>query len=95
MTETIVCDRHGANESCCVCAHICTSLQDRKARGFIWSYKDAEHGYQAMCDLCNDMSDEAWERDHYELLKVICFGCYADAASLNGVGDSELKAVLA
>jgi NADH:ubiquinone oxidoreductase subunit D len=84
LSETITCSEHGESETTIVCQHIAETLADDSPRGFRWSIdEDGEH--QATCDTCSDMTDEAWEQRQVELGRVLCFGCYKRAASLNGV----------
>jgi len=84
LTDTVQCDRHGEQDWAAVCEHIMATLQDRKPRGFCWTLDDDGH-YQALCSSCEAMDDAAWERVRGQVHRIICIGCYREAASINDV----------
>ena len=83
------CATHGDSEGTVVCVHVVDTLRDRVARGFLW-HRDEDDEFQAVCDSCADMSDEDWERQQVALGRVLCLGCFKNAAKLNGVDIPEL-----
>jgi hypothetical protein len=93
MNKRVACDEHGEDLATYVCVHVLDSLQDKKPRGFLWSLDD-DDDYSAICQECNDMSDEEWEQKSSDLLRVLCLGCFKKAAELNGVRISADGATL-
>ena len=87
MSELIQCDEHGESVATFVCVHVAETLLDRKPRGFLWSI-DTDGEYQAVCPTCRETPDEEWETRAKEVGRVLCFGCYKKAATLNGVDIS-------
>jgi hypothetical protein len=84
LSDPIVCDVHGESVATIVCVHILDTLQDDAPRGFWWAVDD-EGEYDAICEECNNMSDEEWAASSTENCCVLCFECYARAAKLNGI----------
>ena len=82
MTK-IHCGTHGKQEQTYVCRHIVETVEDGQPRGFYWNKSDDE--FQAICEACNNMSDEEFHAAEPENIRVLCFGCFQDAAALNGV----------
>jgi len=80
----VQCATHGEADATIVCCHIAETLTDGVARGFRWSL-DQDDEYQATCDECSDLSDDEWLRIEVEVGRVLCFGCFKRAATLNGV----------
>ena len=80
---TIVCGSHGRQDETFVCKHIIDTLKDGEPRGFFWSAE--EGGFEAICASCNALSPEAFEAAAPDLIRPLCFGCFADAAAINGV----------
>jgi hypothetical protein len=67
-----------------VCVHLVQSLDDGEPRGFLWNID--EYGqYLALCEQCNALTDEQWERDHGDIMRIVCFVCFSKAGRLNGV----------
>ena len=82
MSDPIQCDVHGPSEATFVCEHICASMTDLQARGFNWSREDGE--YQATCDVCRSTTEEEWAAVSGKVIRMICFGCFQEAAAING-----------
>jgi len=80
---TITCGTHGKQEQTYVCCHIIETLKDGEARGFCWNKAGDE--FQAICNACNDLSDEEFAAAEPENINLLCFGCFQDAAAINGV----------
>ena len=85
MSERIQCDAHGVAEATIVCVHICETLKDGRARGFLWSFDEEEGDYQAVCTACRAMPQTEWERQAVSLGRVLCLECFRHAAALNEV----------
>ncbi len=77
------CGTHGEQDETVVCRHIIDTLQDGEPRGFVWNRADGE--FQALCTACNALSDDAFAAAEAEIIRLLCFGCFQDAAALNGV----------
>lgn len=84
MSDTIACDSHGDSAQTYVCVHVAQSLSDGVLCGFKWSV-DEDDEFQAVCDACDSMDDEEWAAQESDLIRILCFGCYRDAAALHGV----------
>jgi len=80
---TIKCGTHGKQEETFVCRHIIETLKDGEARGFHWNRADGV--FQAICTACNELSDEEFAAAEPENINALCFGCFQDAAAINGV----------
>ncbi|MEL7485865.1 MAG: hypothetical protein AAGJ87_01475 [Pseudomonadota bacterium] len=83
MADKIHCGTHGRQETTFVCRHIIETLKDGEPRGFLWNVADGD--FQAICEACNAMSDEEFAAAEPENINVLCFGCFRDAAEINGV----------
>ena len=83
MAELIKCGTHGAQEESFVCKHIIASLKDGEPRGFHWDRVD--DAFEAICSDCNELSEEAFIAQAPDLISALCFGCFKDAAAMNGV----------
>lgn len=77
------CASHGRQEETFVCKHIIATLSDGEARGFYWNR--ADDAFEAVCAACNDMSEAEARRAGPDLIQPLCFGCFRDAASINGI----------
>ena len=82
MTEKITCGTHGRQDSTFVCVHIIETLKDGEPRGFWWS--NHEGTFEAVCSACNDLSEEEFFAQGPEVIEPLCFGCFKDAAAING-----------
>ncbi|MEO0398922.1 MAG: hypothetical protein AAF224_05805 [Pseudomonadota bacterium] len=82
MTK-IKCGTHGEQPRTFVCVHIIETLKDGEPRGFFWNNPDGE--FQAICAACNDLSEEEFYAQEEELVEELCFGCFQDAAAINGI----------
>ena len=81
--QSIKCGTHGIQEQTFVCRHIIESLKDGEARGFVWNRADGV--FEAICSDCNDLSEDEFAAAAPENINPLCFGCFQDAAALNGV----------
>jgi len=79
----ITCGTHGKQEETFVCRHIIDSLKDGEARGFYWNYVDG--AFEAVCAACNEMTADEAASASLNLIQPLCYGCFRDAAALNGV----------
>jgi hypothetical protein len=82
------CAEHGERSATLTCQHIAQSLLSGVPVGFHWSSEDSSPRPDAWCTDCNrllmqdpngEWTDEALERAS---LKVLCAGCYEEAAAL-------------
>ncbi len=76
------CGTHGRQKETFVCKHITQTLQDGVARGFVWDYVDGAH--EAICGACNELSEAAFQAQAEENGRSLCYGCFRDAAAING-----------
>lgn len=81
--QTIKCGTHGEQEQTFVCRHISDSLGKGEPVGFLWNR--AGGVFQAICASCNEMTEEEFIAAEPENITLLCFGCFQDAAALNGV----------
>lgn len=89
MTARVHCSEHGQADSTIVCVHICETLRDGQARGFLWSFDEQEGDYQAVCQTCREMDTEEWRESAVDLGRVICLECFKRAATMNQVEVSR------
>lgn len=82
MTK-IRCGTHGKQDETFVCRHIIDAVKEDEPRGFHWNVADGV--YQALCTDCNNMSDDEFAAAEADIIATLCFGCFQDAAALNGV----------
>ncbi len=82
MTK-LTCGTHGEQEETFVCDHIIETLKDGEPRGFCWNHVDGQ--CQAICTACNEMTDEEFTASQADAINILCYGCFLDAAALNGV----------
>ncbi len=80
---TIRCGTHGTQDETIVCTHIVESLKDAEPRGFSWNVSDGV--FEALCEACNNLSEAEFAARRDEIVARLCFGCFQDAAALNGV----------
>lgn len=79
----IICGTHGKQEETFVCRHIIETISDGEARGFYWNR--TEEGFEAICGACNDLSEKEFAKVVEDLIRPLCFGCFQDAAAINGI----------
>ena len=84
MSRRVQCDEHGEDTAAFVCTHILDTLRDREPRGFLWLRDDGGE-YSAICQDCNESTDEEWEEMSSDVIRLVCLGCFKKAASLNDV----------
>jgi len=77
------CGTHGRQPETFVCKHIIETVADGEPRGFFWSVEDGT--YEALCAACNTLSADDFAEQVEELVRPLCFGCFRDAAEVNGV----------
>lgn len=87
MSDFITCPTHGEQQTTFVCTHILDTLNDRIPRGFYWNDPDGD--FQAICAKCNDLDDEAFYARESEIIRILCFACFLEAAEINGVEIDE------
>ena len=80
---SLTCATHGRQPETYVCKHIITSLQKGEPCGFWWGLDGGT--YEALCTDCNNLSPEAFAKQAKDLIRPLCYGCYRDAAALNGI----------
>ncbi|MEM9168690.1 MAG: hypothetical protein AAGC56_03465 [Pseudomonadota bacterium] len=79
---TLTCATHGRQDKTFVCVHIVAALQCGEPVGFFWNR--AGGVYQAICASCNDLTPEEFAAAEADIVRELCFGCFRDAAELNG-----------
>ncbi len=79
---SIKCGTHGEQPQTYVCVHIIESVKDGEPRGFWWS-RSEEGVWDAVCTECNNLSQEAFDALGPDNIKIICLGCFEDAAVIN------------
>ena len=79
----ITCGTHGQQDATYVCNHIIESLKTGEPCGFCWNKSD--DAWEAICDDCNNLSPEAFAEIAEDNINLLCFGCFRDAAALNGI----------
>lgn len=79
----IKCGTHGKQDETFVCAHIVETIADGTPRGFHWNV--SEGIFEAICSVCNDLSEDAFAAGAAENINTLCYGCFRDAAEINGV----------
>ena len=81
---SVTCGTHGTQPQTFVCVHIVEALKTGEPCGFWWSR--AEDGvWDAVCTDCNNLSQEAFDALGADNIKIICLGCFEDAAALNEI----------
>ncbi len=83
MAGKLTCATHGAQDETFVCVHIIKTLKDGEPRGFWWGNHDGV--FEAICSACNDLSEEDFLAQGPDIIAPLCFGCFCDAAAMNGV----------
>ncbi len=83
MSEYLNCGTHGKQPATFVCCHISKSMKTGNAVGFYWSKTDGD--YDAICEECNELSDQQWDAQKADLVNLLCLGCFKVAANLNDV----------
>ena len=84
MSRQISCKTHERQDETFVCQHIVETLKDRTPRGFVWNVVDGN--FEAICEACNDLSAEEFAAAAQDgNINSLCFGCFRDAAALNGI----------
>lgn len=81
---SVTCGTHGKQPQTFVCVHIIESVKDGEPKGFWWS-RSEDGIWDAICNECNSLSQEAFDALGAANIKTICLGCYEDAAVLNEV----------
>ena len=84
--ERIKCGTHGEQDKTFVCQHIIETLKDGEPRGFHWNQSDG--AFEAICEACNNLTPEEFAATAQENINTLCFGCFADAAAINGIDIS-------
>lgn len=77
------CGTHGRQKETFVCRHIIETLKDHEPRGFCWDVVDGTH--EAICSACNDLGEAEFQQSLDELIQGLCFGCFREAAQINGI----------
>lgn len=80
----INCDTHGRQPETFVCVHIIEAVRSGEPKGFWWS-RSEDGVWDAVCDGCNKLNQDAFDRLGPDNIKIICLGCFEDAAALNDV----------
>jgi hypothetical protein len=81
---SVTCGTHGEQPQTFVCVHIIESMKNGEAKGFWWS-RGEDGVWDAVCDVCNGLSQEAFDALGPGNIGVICLGCFEDAAALNEI----------
>ena len=81
---SVTCGTHGEQPQTFVCRHIIEALKKGESTGFWWS-RSEEGVWDAICNECNNLSQEDFDRLGSDNIGVICLGCFEDAATLNEV----------
>ncbi|MEM9705404.1 MAG: hypothetical protein AAF850_04930 [Pseudomonadota bacterium] len=80
------CGAHGLQDETFVCVHITEALATGVASGFYWNSNGGV--FEALCEACNALSADEFERNADTIVRSLCFGCFKDAAALNGIDIS-------
>ena len=80
--KLISCGTHGKQPETFVCKHIVETVKDGEPRGFYWNYADG--AFEAVCAKCNELTLEEAAAEP-NLIQSLCYGCFRDAAAINGV----------
>ncbi|MBI1392331.1 MAG: hypothetical protein GC152_06260 [Alphaproteobacteria bacterium] len=83
MTDKLTCGSHGEQDVTYVCRHVIETLKDGEPRGFWWNFADG--AFEAVCAACNDLTEAEAKEQGPDLVQPLCYGCFRDAAALNGV----------
>jgi len=81
---SVTCGTHGEQPQTFVCVHIVDAVKAGEPSGFWWS-RGEDGIWDAVCDNCNNLSQAAFEALGPDNIKVICLGCFEDAAALNEI----------
>jgi len=85
---SVTCGTHGKQPQTFVCVHIIEALRQGAPNGFWWSR--AEDGiWDAVCNDCNNLSQEEFDKLGADNIGIVCLGCFEDAAALNEVELGE------
>lgn len=84
QVPSVTCGTHGKQPQTFVCVHIIESVKEGEAKGFWWS-RSEEGIWDAICNDCNALSQEAFDALGADNIKTICLGCFEDAAALNEI----------
>ena len=77
------CGTHGRQPETFVCTHIAKSVATGEAVGF--AYDKVDGTYEALCSACNEMDPADFAKAAPDLITPLCYGCFRDAAALNGI----------
>jgi len=77
------CGTHGRQRETVVCTHIIETVGDSEPRGFWWSFEDGT--FEAICTRCNDLDEAAFAKQAAENARTLCYGCFRQAADINGI----------
>lgn len=81
---SVTCGTHGKQPQTFVCVHIIESVKTGDPKGFWWS-RGEDGVWDAICDECNNLSQDAFDALGADNIGVICLGCFEDAAALNEI----------
>ncbi|MEO1243947.1 MAG: hypothetical protein AAFX54_18715 [Pseudomonadota bacterium] len=84
QVPSVTCGTHGEQPQTFVCVHIIESVKDGEPKGFWWS-RSEDGIWDAVCDACNNLSQEAFDALGPDNIGIICLGCFEDAAALNEI----------
>ena len=84
VIPSVKCGTHGEQPETYVCVHIVEALKKGEPCGFWWS-RSEDGVWDAVCNDCNELSQEAFDALGPENIKIVCLGCFEDAAALNEV----------
>ncbi len=84
QVPSVTCGTHGKQPQTFVCVHIIESVKEGEAKGFWWS-RSEDGIWDAICNDCNALSQEAFDALGADNIKTICLGCFEDAAALNEI----------
>jgi hypothetical protein len=85
----VSCSEHGKRRPAYVCQHLLSELKDGQPRGVTWQYFQEDESFEAFCDACIKMLDDAGEErtDVQEVIlgcTLICEMCLDKVLKLNG-----------
>ena len=84
LIPSVTCGTHGEQPQTFVCTHIVEALKEGEPCGFWWS-RGEDGVWDAVCTDCNNQTQEAFTALGKENIKLICLGCFEDAAALNEI----------
>ena len=84
LIPLVTCGTHGRQPQTFVCVHIVEAMKTGEPAGFWWS-RSEDGVWDAVCNECNNLSQTEFDALGADNIKLICLGCYEDAAAMNEI----------